>query len=184
MSHFLQGLTDVTPLQSEIDRLAVEKDVIDGHERQKQLLAMEQDLQQEYAPAIEAKDLSWWDNETKKLHTSTAVSSSTETAAVYKRVLGFLSLNCYMYSNAALKQGNLALASKFIEIYRMVDPENAEHRYMAAKVAALNNKPDELFEALKQAFDLGFKDISRLKSDADFNAWQKDARFTNLVSVK
>ena len=55
---------------------------------------------------------------------------------------------------------------------------------MAAKVAALNNNADAVFEALNQAFDLGFKDIDRLKSDADFKQYQQDERFKALLDRK
>jgi hypothetical protein len=53
---------------------------------------------------------------------------------------------------------------------------------MAAKVAALNHNPDACFQALNQAFDLGFKDLNRLKSDADFKPYQDDERFKSLLN--
>ena len=103
---------------------------------------------------------------------------------VYKRVLGSLSMSSYMYSTQALKQGDLVAAGRFIEIYRLVDPPNAEHRYMAAQLAALTHNPDEVFSALQQAFDLGFKDIRRMQSDADFAPYQQDEKFKNLLKNK
>jgi hypothetical protein len=89
-----------------------------------------------------------------------------------------------MYSTGALKNGDLAAASKYIEIYGLVDPANAEHCYLAAKVAALNNESDAVFNELKKAFNLGFKDVARLKSDVDFKRYQQDQRFIDLVQGK
>lgn len=184
MMHYLQGLTDVAPLQAEIDRLAGTKEVIAYHENQKQLLEAEQSLQQKYAPEIQQKDVGWWTKEASKLQSLALKPGNPEMSAVYKRVLGYLSLNSYMYSTGALKQGDLAGASKYIEIYRLVDPTNSEHRYLAAEVAALNHQPDAMFAALKQAFELGFKDMKRLNSDADFKPYQQDERFKKLGSGK
>ncbi len=183
MLHYLQGLTDITPLQAEITRLSADKEVVAYHEKQKQMLATEQELQRKYAPEIPLKSIEWWKTETSKLRSPAEKSVKPEMTSVYKRVLGYLSLNCYMYSTGALKQNDLAAAAKYIEIYRLVDPSNPEHRYLAAKVAAINHQPDVLFNNLKQAFDLGFKDIIRLKSDSEFKPYQQDERFRKLVLV-
>jgi len=184
MMHYLQGLTDIAPLQGEINRLLGNKEVIAYQEKQKQILAAEQELQRKYAPEIQQKNTEWWTAETAKLHALSEKSGTPEMNAVYKRVLGYLSLNSYMYSTGALKQGDLAAAAKYIEIYRLVDPSNSEHRYLAAKVAAQLNQPDVLFSDLKQAFDLGFNDIKRLNSDADFANYRQDERYKKLTSGK
>jgi poly(3-hydroxybutyrate) depolymerase len=181
MMHYLQGLTDVAPLQAEINRLGSEKEVIAFHEKQKQLLQTEQELQRKYAPEIQQKEVAWWTAEAKNLHSLSEKTENPEMSAVYKRVLGYLSLNSYMYSTGALKQGDLVAASKYIEIYRLVDPTNSEHRYLAAEVAALSHQPDDMFNDLKQAFDLGFKDLNRLKSDPVFKPYHQDERFVKLI---
>ncbi len=182
MLHYLQGLTDVEPLKAEIKRLSAEKEVIAYQKQQQKLLDLEQELQQKYSPELNLKNVDWWKTEASHLHSLTKQSRKPEVSQVYQRVLAFLSMNCYMYANDALKRGNLVSADKYIEIYRLVDPTNTEHRYLAAKVAAINHNADEVFSNLKQAFDLGFKDINRLKSDADLNPYQQDQRFKGLVS--
>ena len=184
MLHYLQGLTDVAPLQSEIKRLAAEKEVIAYKKQQKQHLELERQMQQKYAPEFQLKSVAWWTKEATQLQSLTKEPGEPGTNQVYQRVLGFLSMNSYMYSTNALKQGDLAAAERFIEIYRLIDPTNAEHRYMSAKVAALKNNPDTCFIALNQAFDLGFKDISRIKTDADFKPYLEDERFKSLLNRK
>jgi hypothetical protein len=182
MLHYLQGLTDVEPLKAEIRRLSSEKEVIAYNKQKKQLSALEQELQQKYSPQLQLQNVDWWKTESMRLRSLSKKQEPAGTNLVYIRLLGFLSMNSYMFSTNALKQGNLDAAARFIEIYRLIDPSNAEHRYMAAKVAAIKHNPDALFEALKQAFDLGFKDINRIKSDADFKQFQQDPRFLNLIS--
>ncbi|MFZ4548938.1 MAG: hypothetical protein ACOYN4_15925 [Bacteroidales bacterium] len=182
MVHYLNGLTDVSPLLSEIKRLDNETSVVAFHQQQKELKEIEQGLQQKYLPEIEQLDEVWWKKEAAKLHSLSEEPKNPELGAMYKRLLGSLSLSCYMYSNAALKQGDLAGATKYIEIYSLVDPTNAEHRYMAAKVAALQGNTDAVFSALIKAIELGFSDFNRLNSD--FKSYQNDERFTKLQFVK
>jgi len=184
MLHYLQGLTDVAPLQAEIKRLSDEKQVIAYNEQQKQLIAKELGLQSEYLPQIPVKSIEWWTKESTRLRSLSQNQENAGLNLVYQRVLGSLSMNSYMYSTNALKQGDLVAAARFIEIYRLVDPSNAEHRYMEAQLAALNHNPDAVFKALKQAFDLGFKDINRLKSDPDFKPYLGDQRIENLIKRK
>ncbi len=182
MSHYLSGITDVAPLQSEIKRLENEITVVAYHHQQQKLMEMEQGLQQHYLPEIEQQDVKWWTKESAKLHTLSENAKDHEIAAVYKRLLGSLSLSCYMYSSGALKNGDLAAASKYIEIYSLVDPTNVEHRYMAAKIAAFNGNSDAVFVELKKAISLGFVDFGRM--NADFKSFQNDERFKGLRSVK
>jgi pimeloyl-ACP methyl ester carboxylesterase len=184
MLHYLQGLTDVVPLQDEIKRLSVDKEVLAYDKLQKQMLDLEREQQQKYSPAFEAQNLEWWTKESSRLQSLTKEHSDTGMSQLYQRVLGFLSITSYMYCNDALKRGDRVDTEKFIEIYRLVDPGNAEHRYMAAQLAALNNNPDACFIALNQAFDLGFKDINRMKSEADFKPYLENERFKGLIIGK
>ncbi len=184
MQHYLQGLTDVAPLQAEISRLSSDKEVIAYQKQQQKLLDLEQELQQKYSPELNLKNVDWWKNEATQLQSLTRQTRKPEVNQVYQRVLAFLSMNCYMYSNDAFKRGNLVSAEKYIKIYQLVDPTNTEHRYMAAKLAARNQNPDACFIALNQAFDLGFKDINRMKADPDFKAYQEDERFKILLNRK
>ncbi len=184
MLHYLQGLTDVAPLQAEIKRLSAEKEVIDYRNQQNVLLALEQKLQQEYLPLIPEQSIEWWANEAGRLRALSQNEAKPELSQVYQRLLGSLSMNSYMYCTNALRQKDLSASTRFIEIYRLVDPSNAEHRFMAAKVAALNKDGVGVFEALKQAFDLGFKDINRVTSDVDIKPFLGDERIRKLIENK
>ena len=184
MLHYLQGITDVAPLQSEIKRLSALKEVIDFNNQKKDLLELEQKLQQEYLPQIPLQSIEWWTKATTRLHSLSEKQDNPSINQVYKRLLGSLSMSSYMYCNNALKQHDLSVASQFIEIYRLVDPTNAEHRYMAAQLAAMNHNADDVFKALQQAFDLGFKDINRLQSDPDFKPYLGDERIQKLIKTQ
>ena len=47
---------------------------------------------------------------------------------------------------------------------------------------ALTNHPDEAFEALTQAVDLGYGDYDWMKTDPDLNNLHRDPRFESLLS--
>ena len=184
MLHYLHGLTDIAPLQAEIKRLSEEKEVVAFHKQQEQLLDLEQELQQKYLPELQLKNVEWWADETNRLRSLTKKPGKSGANLVYSRLLGFLSMECYMYSTNNVNEGKLTAAERFIEIYRLVDPTNAEHRFKAAKVAALRNNSDAVFNALNQAFELGFTDIDRIKSDAAFKPYLEDERVKSLLNRK
>jgi len=181
MKHYLQGLTDTAPLDSEINRLSAEKSVLAYREQQQQLFSLEQKLQQEYLPQIPVQSTNWWANETNKLNALAKQTDKPGLSQVYQRVLGSLSMSSYMYCNNALKQRDLDASARFIEIYSLVDPSNAEHRFMAAKLAAMRNEKTGVLNALQQAFAMGFKDTGRIKSDPDFLPYRQDESFKKLI---
>ena len=47
---------------------------------------------------------------------------------------------------------------------------------------ALTNHPDEAFEALTRAVDLGYGDYDWMKTDPDLNTLHADPRFESLLS--
>ena len=47
---------------------------------------------------------------------------------------------------------------------------------------ALTNQPDEAFEALTKAVELGYGDYDWMKSDPDLNNLHRDPRFESLLS--
>ena len=177
MRDYLQGLTDIAPLDAEIAGLGKDATVVQQKAAQNALLEKEKGLQGAYAPAVQQKDPDWWKREAAKLHALADKQPSNDETRMYRRVLGYLSLNAYMVSNSALKQEDLTSASRFIEIYRLVDPGNAEHRYMAAVVSARQGKTDEAFSNLADAVKLGFKDYARLRNDPQLDTLHRDSRF-------
>ncbi len=181
MRDYLQGLTDIAPLDGEIANLDKDTAVIRLKAAQEALFQKESSLQSSYSGELQKKDVKWWLNEAAKLHSLGGRKPPNDETSMYKRVLGYLSLNSYMLSNSALKQDDLTNASKFIEIYRLVDPSNSEHCYMAATVCIKQGKPDEAVENLYKAVVLGFKDFTRLKSDPAFQSIHSNQRFDSLV---
>jgi len=78
----------------------------------------EQAIKQKYMEAFKSKDINWWKQEIQTLN------SKKKNDLMYERLLGFISLACYSYSNNALQQNNLDAAEYILTIYKLADPEN------------------------------------------------------------
>lgn len=182
MKHFLQGLTDVTALDGIISQLEKDPKVLQRHKETEDQLKLEEELRQNYSGLLREPDPGFWKNEAARLKSLADKPAADGKPLVYKRILGFLSLSAYMYSNNSLKQNNLEAARKYVEIYRLVDPENSEHRYLAAVIAARRHEKDEVIKALSAAIKLGFRDKARLLADPDFTAYQSEDGFKDLIN--
>lgn len=78
--------------------------------------------------AFQTKDLSWWKNEIAKLN------AKKKSELMCERLLGFISLACYSYSNNALQQNNLLQAEHILAIYALADPGNKDCAAFAAEL--------------------------------------------------
>jgi len=181
MLSFLDGITDVSANKKSMDSLANLDDVKKMIEFKTNMEKHELEIQQNYAQQFTSKDLIWWTNEVNQLNAK-AKSNDPEVAQMNKRILGYLSLVCYSYSNSSLNSNHLDQADKFIKLYELIDPPNSEHSYMSAMLFAKRNEKDKVIPALKEAVKLGFDDNNRLQNDPVFNSIKNNKDFTDLVN--
>lgn len=182
MKHFLQGLTDITALDGIVNQLEKDSSVIQKQKEAEDQLKLEESLRQKYSGLLREPDPDFWKTESARLKSLAEKRSADSKPQVYKRILGFLSLSAYMYSSKSLKQNDLEAAQKYVEIYRLVDPGNSEHRYLAAVIAARKHNREEVLKALAAARELGFKDKARLLADPDFSDSKSDPEFEAIVN--
>lgn len=94
-------------------------------ERQRQLF---------YSEAMQGKTVSWWRQEKEKLdHPSNPADS-----LLNKRLISYLGIIAYTYSNQALSSKNKAELTRMIGIYEQVDPVN---RYISTLKEQLEQLP-------------------------------------------
>lgn len=91
-------------------------------------LAAEQTRKQELIQAFQIQDLNWWKQEIALLNSKKAKDP------MYERLLGFVSLACYSYSNQLLQQNNLPAAEKILAIYALADPGNKDCEAFTAEL--------------------------------------------------
>lgn len=86
----------------------------------KEKVEEEQNIKKTYVAEIQSKDLDWWKKEIADLNTK------KKNSPMHQRLLGFLSLAGYSFSNSALNANNLEMAGKVLAIYKMADPDNRD----------------------------------------------------------
>lgn len=93
-----------------------------------QKLAEEQGQKQILLQAFQTQDINWWKQNIALLN------SKKKTDPMYERLLGFVSLACYSYSNQLLQQNNLPAAEKILTIYALADPGNKDCEAFTAEL--------------------------------------------------
>ena len=134
-------------------------------ERQ-QLLATEQNIKTTYAQQFNQGDMEYWKKEITDLQTK--ATATTAEGAMYQRLLAYLSLAFYSFSNQLVGNHRDVGADYYVNLYKMADPTNSEAWYFSAILhARLNDLPAVEADLLK-AVACGFNDKARLRSQNDF----------------
>ncbi|MDP4266863.1 MAG: hypothetical protein Q8880_05465 [Bacteroidota bacterium] len=121
--------------------------------------------QQKYLSSFSSKDLKWWQGETSRVFKIINTTKNIDEKLMQKRLMNFCSLIAYMNASGSIKAKRLQEAELYNEIYKMVDPTNSEHAYIAAQIYMLNGEDKKATESIKEAVKLGFDDFDRLKKD-------------------
>jgi poly(3-hydroxybutyrate) depolymerase len=179
--NFFDGLTNVEVQKNKVKSLASSTQVKEALLKKEEYQKLELSLQTRYTRALAEKDPAWWKAEVANLNDQAETIAEHDERSVYKRLLGYLSLASYSYSNASLQAGDLVQAERFIELYSIIDPTNNEHAYLAACLYTKQNLPDKAFASLNQAVELGFDDLSRFKSDTVLGRLSMDPRYSEII---
>lgn len=171
---FLNGTADVSEYQSKLSQLRKSKSFSAALDKQQHDLATESRMKENYIQCMDLNDLNWWHEETNKLKNSKSTPSND-------RILGYISLACYSYSNKALKQHDLARAERYLGIYYFVDRENPDRAFMQACLYALQGNKAGMYQSLKEAVNYGFTDKPKLMSEKSFSSYRNSDEFRNLL---
>jgi tetratricopeptide (TPR) repeat protein len=99
-----------------------------------------------------------------------------------RRILSQLLIGSFESAQAGLNGKNYSDALTNYQLAREIDPGNYNLTYEIARVFALKGERKSALQALKEAVSLGFKDLSRLKSEEAFASLQGEARFHSLIT--
>jgi len=172
--YFLNGVTDVSKYQAELASIIKQKNYLAAEEKRLSDLQTESRLKENYVQCMDLKDLFWWHTESNRLKTS-------KKNYMDDRVLGYISLACYSRSSAAIKQVDIQRAQKYISIYSLVDPDNADRAYLQACLYALGQNKVGAIQSLKDAVRLGFSDKAKLMNDDSFASIRNSAEFNEVL---
>lgn len=178
-------LSDIIDIQNYRDKItALEKSA--NIQNELRLIELEtekeQKLQMYYQDAFSKNDINWWKKEVPKINHLISQNPDNRDAFLYQRVLNFLSICGYSYSNNALQTNQLDDANRFITIYLLVDPNNPDPHYFQAELRAKENDTTKVFESLENAIKVGFNDINKIQSDNNFIKFQSIPEWTKLLN--
>ncbi|MBL0019757.1 MAG: hypothetical protein IPP17_25835 [Bacteroidetes bacterium] len=177
----MEGLTDTSNEKALHDSIGYSR-AVGRNGRAEQALDEEMLMRDEYVQQLTTKSVKDWRKMADKLRkefSRTVLARSSYNRNM--RVLNFLSLNTYFQVDGAIKPGNLQSAEHFLQIYAIVDPENAEHAYLTGVVRMRQGRPKEAIQALQNALKLKFKDAARLEADPEFASIRSEADFVQLL---
>ncbi len=90
-----------------------------------QLIGKEMKEQQSLNENFFAKDIDWWKRKIANYEFRISKGKDSSDVRMCKRLKSYLSLLCYMSYNRVLSSNDTAAAKHAMEIYEIVDPENA-----------------------------------------------------------
>jgi len=145
------------------------------------LLEKEVAKQQEFMNAFRQFQLHWFLSEADKLF-NLMNSANIETAAMYKRLLNWLSLASNMNASAAFENDYPQLMREYLLLYQKVDPENPDVFFLFALYYGKTNDKDSMYGSLENAVKNGFNDKKRMLAEPVFLPYHDEERFKEVIS--
>lgn len=128
------------------------------------LLVREESTKETYSQHFQQADLTYWNNTIADLQTKASVRSDEQ--GMYQRLLAFLSLAFYSFSNRFIAAGQNDAARHFVDLYKLDDPTNSEGWYFSA---ILDARAGQAAQAdLLKAVQYGFRDVKRMREQPEF----------------
>lgn len=132
-----------------------------------QLLAQEEQIKQALQQQFGGGDMAYWQNTIASLQQK--AKGNAPEAAMYQRLLAYLSLAFYSLSNRFITDGhNNGAAEHFVTLYKIADAANAEGWYLSAVLNARNGNVKAVETNLLKAVSLGFNDTTRFRQQPEF----------------
>jgi len=151
-----------------------------GNSSDKALENQEIQQQKMLARAMEEKSSTWWNNEITQLENDTSTTVTINKRLMNHRLLNYLSMITYIYTDRALKLNNIESVSKYLSIYERVDPNNPDMFFFKAVRFAMLKQDKQAIAALKTAIDKGFDDFPKLNSEHAFDPLRSDSDFPRI----
>jgi hypothetical protein len=133
---------------------------------QQKLLTTEQNMKEQYMQQFQQGDMNYWAKTISDLQAK--AKASTAEGAMYQRLLAYLSLAFYSFSNRFINSNQNNEAQYVVQLYKMADPTNSEAWYFSAILDARDNRAQEAENDLLKAVSCGFTDKKRLQQQPEF----------------
>ena len=100
---------------------------------------------------------------------------------VARRVLEGFYVEVFQQVATLFVQKNYELAAAKLEIAAEIKPDEAGVRYVLARAYTLGGRKKKALESLRSAVERGFRDLTRLEQNKDFDALHNEVEYKNLV---
>ncbi len=135
------------------------------------------------ARAMEEKDINWWMKKTDRLMDDSQNNASREIRLMNARLVNYISMISYIFTNRALENNNLQQAAKFLAIYQKVDPDNSYVYFFKAVRFAKLKQDKKVFSSLQKAIDKGFDNRSEIINNKAFNYLHGSPDFEKIIKT-
>jgi hypothetical protein len=142
------------------------------------MLITEQNIKATYIQQFQQGDKNYWISTIKDVQTKAKEQSLK--GAMYQRLAAYLSLAFYSISNQFINNGHNNEAQYFVELYKVIDPENSEAWYFSALLNARNNNAKATEGDLIMAVKNGFTDKNRMMQQQEFQRLSSQIDFLKI----
>jgi len=177
----LEGLTDITAYKKQAEEISASTAYKSAITVQAQLQTEEIDGQQELQKEFAQHDEQWWTGKIAGLNKNSKDVKQLQRSQMNRRLLSYLGFICYMYSDHALKSGDLANADGYIRIFKLADPKNPDCSYLRAIYWTEKGDNSHALSSLQEAIQAGYSDITQLLTDPAFSSLHNDAGFKEIA---
>ena len=147
-------------------------------QEQQRLFLIENNKKTEYNTQFQQGNINYWTKTIDDLNAR--ATASTPEAAMYQRLLAYLSLAFYSISNQFINNNQNSEATYFVTLYKQVDPINSEAWYFSAIINARNGNTRLTTDDLSKAVDNGFNDRTRMLQQPEFRNLQPPVNFAAI----
>ena len=159
---------------------------ISKHPQVKKSIDMEQKIamgevkaQRIFLDAFQSKDQSWWRTELNKLRIRDVEPLIDN---MRQRLLAYNSMAAYVYVDNYLNARNFDASKRYLDLYKLIDPENPDILYFESCLFAMQNRQDQALVKLKEAITKGFSDNNLLQTDERLNSIRNTIKFKELYN--
>jgi len=177
----VNGLTDISSYSKQMAAITNSTGYKNAVAAQGPLRQAEMKQQQELQQQFPVQGEKWWAEKIKQLNQNALHAQTPGERQMNKRVLNYLGLISYMYSDHALKAGDLTNATGYLKIFKMADPENPDCGYLAAIYYAEKGDKNSAIASLHESIFHGFNEAAKLKTEPAFGSMRNDPDFNAVV---
>ena len=179
MYHFYEstyrGIVNTEKIQLKVQANAQSTVYRKSLEQFKASLLAENEAKTKIQEEFLTKDLNYWSGKIASLRKDKGSDSN-------QRLLGYISLGCYSLSRRSIDGGDQQQAQKFLEIYRLADPENSEWAFLWACLDEQKGNRNGTIAHLKIAHQLGLNDSQKVLKEKWLSRAVEDEQVRQLIA--